>query len=211
MARFLPLGTIWGQGRIPNVQATSCTVRNMDDKLSASSRVNSAYRDFPTPAWSTFTNREGDPPAQIETVYKLDFLRFGELETSDVYFYQFQVVEEMVRRCINAQSRFEELIPYCYLLKAFGEGVPVPTILAVERPVINMLEARRRSKRVKEPDDHEVGAGKGAKSAVAPKAKTSAKGSGAKIEGETKGNVAEQDGEENILRTPIIVVHIRKL
>ena len=65
-----------------------------------------------------------------------------------------------------------------------------------------MLEACRRSKRVKEPDDHEVGAGKGAKSAVAPKAKTSAKGSGAKIEGETKGNVAEQDGEENILRTP---------
>ena len=111
---------------VPQVEATSCTVKSVDDRMSTSSRVNAAHRPFQTPEWATFTDNIGDPPPLGNMIFKLDFLRYAELETSDVYFYQFQLVEEMVRRAIKSQSLFHELIPYGFLFKAFGAGVNVP-------------------------------------------------------------------------------------
>lgn len=197
LARFLPLGAMWGQNGIPRIQATSCSVRHMDDKQSSSSRVNAAYRDFDSPAWAMFTNGNGDPLALFETVYKLDFLRFGELETSDIYYYQYHVVEETVRRCINAQTHFAELVPYCFMLKAFGEGALVPTMLAVERPVINLMEARRKSKRVKAPEESGGKGDKGAGGFAAAKAKTMPLKNANKDEAEGDEKVADNANSQN--------------
>ena len=102
LARFSPPGTIRGHGGVPSIQASSCTVRNMDDKQSSSTRVNSAYRDFPSPAWQAFTDLAGDPMQPAEAIFKLDFLRYGELKTSDV-FYQESCGLEQQPRCVDTQ------------------------------------------------------------------------------------------------------------
>ena len=147
LARFLPIGSIWGRAGARNVQATTCTVRNADEGRSTSSRVNAAYANIQTPAWAAFTDTLGGqlPPNQV--IFKAEYLRYAELDSSDLFFYQYHITDEFVRRCINSQSRFEELVPYTFMFKAFSEGKLVPTLLAIERPIINVLEARRRSKR----------------------------------------------------------------
>ena len=92
-------------------------MRSLDESHSVSSTVNTAYRPFDSPAWAQFVDMNGDQVPLADRAFKADFLRYADLDSSGVYYYQFTVFEEMIRRIVNARELFEEAVPYCLSLQ----------------------------------------------------------------------------------------------